>query len=208
MIEPRPDWIANPCVIFCGGPSLTADDVSVVMRSPAKTIVVNERWRVAPDADVLYAADRMWWRQRAPSADEFRGERWTQDKAWETTDPLSLGLSVVESRSGASISTDSTYVYQGSNSPFQAMGLAYHWGARRIVFLGLDLQYGPSGETHGHEYPDDFKRGPSSLLTFRAAYEAAAPKLQQLGVDVVNASRSTALTCFRREPIGEVLSHE
>ena len=44
------------------GPSLNADQV-VLLRGRARVIAINDAWRVAPWADVLYGCDGRWWRK-------------------------------------------------------------------------------------------------------------------------------------------------
>ena len=63
----------RPCVVVASGPSLTAEDVDYC-RERAAVIVVNDNYKLAPWADVLYAADPEWWdlHQGAPS---FQGDR-------------------------------------------------------------------------------------------------------------------------------------
>lgn len=90
-------------------------------------------------------------------------------------------------------------ICRGANSGFQALNLAVHLGARRIVLLGYDMQR-TGGLSHWH---GDHGRGlnnPSehNFARWRRQFEEAAPTLAAAGIEVVNCSRATALTCFPR----------
>lgn len=202
---PRIEWKKAITVIFASGPSLNATDVDFShCANFVKTIAVNESWRMCVDCpDIVYGADPPWWKNRRPMG-LIKAELWTQDKNWQNGEAKELGLMQIESRPGADISLDPTYIFQGANSSFQAMNLAILFGSRRIVFLGLDLGI-TDKKTHWHEYPDTFKRKEPGYAIFRKNFEEAAPKLKELGIEVINASRRTTIDCFPQMTIQEAL---
>lgn len=212
IAKERITWKNSTTVILASGPSLTDEDINVARRSwgnspLTKIIAINETWRRCDIAHVLYGADPEWWEDRGPALKKFHGELWTQDKNWPANRATDWGIRQIKSEYGADISTDPSFIYQGANSAFQAMNLAILFGSRKIVFLGLDLGRSPEGETHWHKYPDKFERSDPehSYNLFRNSFNAAAPKLQRLGVEVINASRRTTLKCFKRMTIQEAL---
>lgn len=101
-------------------------------------------------------------------------------------------------------------IHQGGNSGYQAINLAYLWGARAIVLLGLDCGAGPDGKEHWfgqHTHPKLGKHQPFGM--WLAKFPALARDLEIEGVRVINASRRTALDCFERmalEDVPEVLA--
>jgi len=104
---------------------------------------------------------------------------------------------VIESLKGAGAPLDAGTIYDGGNSAFQALGLACLAGAARVIFLGLDM-----GKTGGRahyfgEHPKTLNRN-SPFDVFRANFNQAAPEFEAREVDVVNCSRSTTLTGYRR----------
>lgn len=203
-------WEGETVTILGCGPSLTEADIDTVTDSPCRIIAVNDAWKLCPVADVLYAADADWWKEpgKAPkSSQEFAGERWTTQRGWSGQNPAKLySINILLTRGGSDVSNCEP-VCDGKNSAFQAMGMAVIWGARRIVFLGLDLMpEGDTGKTHffgSHPTP---LRDSSPYNLFRDAFDAAAPQLVAMGVTVINASRATALTCFPRMDIADALS--
>ena len=92
----------------------------------------------------------------------------------------------------------------GGNSGFCALGLAFQFGASRIVLLGYD-QCDPTGTGHWHGQHDDSIRKAFNWPLWRQHFTAAARDFRHLGVDVVNCSRVTALDCFRRASLQEAL---
>lgn len=202
-------WLGRTVVVLASGPSLCPYDVRRALvhqhLTGGRIIAVNESWRRCPVADVLYGADVNWWTNRAPKPEEFAGERWTQDKQW--SGKYLPGMHVMESRAGADVSPPgSDHIFTGNNSSFQAMNLAIVWGARRVVFLGLDLSCEDGKANHWHDdYPDPVRNVRTSYAIFRRAFEHAAPKLTALGVEVINATPASALKCFPIMTIREAL---
>lgn len=206
-------WSGATVVILASGPSLTQDDAVHARFAVDYVIAVNESWRVLPPttrmaADVLYAADVSWWKHRAPKAEQFTGERWTQDKHWTPRDAEARGINVIRSEHGHGVAhPGADFIYTGFNSGFQALNLAVVWGAKRVVLLGFDMGVS-NGRNHWHE---DYSGGelrnaaPDVYNGFRNAFVKCAPKFAELGVEVINASRETTLKCFPRMTIQEAL---
>jgi hypothetical protein len=100
------------------------------------------------------------------------------------------------------------HIHWGGNSGFQAINLAYLWGARRIVLLGFDMQCGPGGESHwfGEHVPvrGIVNRNPKKFDSWIRHLETLGRDLQDAGIGVYNATRMTALTCFAQIPIERI----
>ena len=98
-------------------------------------------------------------------------------------------------------------MHQGGNSGYQAINLAYLWGATAIVLLGLDCSPSKDGKAHwfGQHGPGLTQRQPFDL--WQAKFPRLAQDLKDDGVRVINCSRQTALTCFDRLPLKDA-AHE
>lgn len=165
-------------------------------------IVVNSSYERAPWADVLHAGDAKWWRAY-PEAEAFAGERWTLDPEL-ADDP---GMHQITGIDEPGISENPRRLHTGGNVGYQAIGLAVLWGARRIVLLGYDMN-ATRGRLHWHADHDAKRLGnPCNFAAWRARLAVAAVDLRRLGVEVVNCSRETALTCFERDDLGDTLAH-
>lgn len=187
---PRPVPRAFPGATFVllgGGPSLTQADVDAV-RGRAIVVAVNDAYKLAPWADVLYACDAKWWRWHG-GVPSFAGPKYALDR-----NARFPGVAVLRNTGTRGLELDPTGLRTGRNSGYQAINLAVHLGAKRIVLLGYDMQPTPSGKTHWFgDHPD---RIPSPYRLMRQEFDSIAKPLRDAGVDVVNCSRRTALEAF------------
>jgi hypothetical protein len=180
-------------VLIASGPSLTKEDVEAV-KGKARAVAINNSHELAHWADLLYACDLRWWQRYKP---EFSGMKYCPHEGA----CKEFGLTYVRGvhRPGISVTPDK--IHYGSNSGFQAMNLAVHLGAKRILLLGYDMGFS-DGRRHWHE--DHKGIGNPDKNSFRRwllAFQEAKPQLEKLGIEVVNCSRKTALTVFRQSTI-------
>ena len=193
---PRPSvprlWPGETVVCVGTGPSLTQADVDLC-RGRTRVIAVNNAYQVAPWADVLYAADDKWWSWHK-GAPTFAGLKYTiapTRRAWP-------GLVVLRNTGQHGLERDPSGLRTGLNSGYQAIGLAVHLGASRIVLLGYDMM----GDHYFGSHPD--KTRPPFAPCLKAFATLPGP-LAEAGVEVVNATRRTALKTFPCVPIDTVL---
>jgi hypothetical protein len=186
-------------VIAASGPSQRQEDIEAA-KGKALVVVINETWRLAPWADALYACDEIWWRLRGPGAAEFGGLRFIGKDEYPGCIPCGVKAGV------NGMVWDGRTLGAGSNSGFQAVNLAAVCGARRIALTGFDM--GLQGGKHWHADHGNGLRNPSaSLLKDCARFlDAAAGDLAARGVDVVNASRESALKAYRMVTMNEALA--
>lgn len=157
---------------------------------------------------MLYACDGDWWKYRA-GVPEFHGMKITADKFVLKHFP---DLRLVQCRKGDSrIILQRGMVGWGGNSGFHALNMAVQWGARAVVLLGFDMQAartknGTSPHWHGHHAGGLNNPTEMNFRSWRAKLGAVAPFIASLGVEVINATDNSALTCFRRATIDEALS--
>jgi hypothetical protein len=96
-------------------------------------------------------------------------------------------------------------IHFGSNSGYQAINLAVHFGVSRILLLGFDMQVAPDGRKHWFgNHPGNMNNN-SPYGLFIEKFGTLPPDLKKAGVEVVNCSRVTALECFQRMTIEEAL---
>ena len=194
-------------VLVASGPSLTQEQVDYV-RGKAVVIVINDNYRLAPWADHHYACDSQWWKwhEDDPTLLNFQGQKWSQTESWTAEDMEHFTkkhrIRFVKSQSGQGLSTEEGLIYQGSNSGYQAINLAYHLGAKKIVLLGYDMQM-TNGKSHWFgDHPNNVK---SSYTNWMPFYENLAKSLPGYGLDIINCTKETALTCFPRQSLEEVI---
>jgi hypothetical protein len=183
-------------VCIGGGPSLTKADVEAC-RGKTRVIAVNDAYRIAPFADVLYACDEKWWKwhQGVPS---FTGLKYGMAiRPGKYPDVQRLTDTGVEG-----LEREPTGLRTGRNGGYQAINLAVHLGAARILLLGYDMQ---RGATQTHWFGDHPEIRNSPYASFAEAYNTLVKPLRELGIGIVNCSRETALTCFPRLTIDQAL---
>jgi hypothetical protein len=197
--------------LLAPGPSLTAADVARV-RGRGLIIAVNDAWRLAPWADVLYASDHPWWR-RYRGVPGFTGEKHTigahRLSSQGLPGPDYAALRVWQNRGTLGLERSPGALRTGGNSGYAALNLAVQLGARHIVLLGYNM--GPvNGRTHFFgDHPSGLNNR-SPYAAFVRAYDSLVAPLQAAGVTVVNATPDTKLTCFTRVTLDaalESLSH-
>lgn len=187
LCHPNNDWRLNAdmertedWVCIASGPSLTQEDVDYV-RGKAKVLAINNAFKVAPWADVLFAADSQWWRTYERQLRGFAGDRWDNRRLQKTPGYRA-----------------------GNNSGALGICLAYRFGAKRIILLGFDMQ-NTGGLSHfdgDHPHP---LRNPGKFSSFiRCIEQRIAPDLQDAGVELINCTRETALN-LRRERLEDAL---
>lgn len=145
-------------------------------------------------ADALYACDEQWWHVHAQKArSAFQGECWTQDERAAAKHNINR----IKSENLPGLGRYDV-IHQGGNSGYQAINLAYLWGAQTIIMLGLDCSKSPDGQAHwfGQHGPELTQQQPYDI--WQARFPALAQELKDDGVRVLNCSRQTALTCFER----------
>lgn len=203
--RPSPSWGDRPVVCVASGPSFTEEQAQYIVNARAldkcRVIVVNDNYKRVPNADLLYACDGLWWDKNINAARKvFSGAFLTSDNSasaffdipYMPYDNRAKGLS----RKGAPINL-------GSNSGYAAIDLAFHFGANKIILVGYDMQR-TGGKTHWFgDHPNGlWNFHPDDLIAAWARnYVALAHDLFEAGVDCVNCTIETALTCFRRSTL-------
>lgn len=179
-------WEGRTVAIFAGGSSLSVSDVALIRETQAPVIVVNDAYKLAPWADLLYAADFDWWRVRWLDVRLFEGLKVTVGDRTIHPDIQSLRNT---GRKG--FDPDPTCIRTGGNSGYQAIHIAIASGAARILLLGYDMT-----GTHwfGNHKPPLADPPPSSFDIWIPAFEG----LNGHGADIINCSPISKITCFEK----------
>ena len=188
-------------ICAASGPSLTKKDLDYV-RGKAALYAVNDVYKLAPWADVLYSCDFEWWHHQATTDRArfwaFKGEKWSVNKqAGQEFDVNVVGHSVAKPWSN-----DPKFIATGGNSGFQALNLADLHGFDRIILLGYDMKLADNGKRHFFgDHPSPMNKD-SDYKRWIGYFEEALPFIR---AEVINCTRSTALTCFPRAELEKVI---
>jgi hypothetical protein len=183
-----PEWAGETVFIVAGGPSVAAQNLDVL--AGRKVIAVNSSYERAPSADVLFFGDCRWWDEHRdkPALRSFPGRLVTCSQAAVEAPPYTLHR-LRRDTPPPGFSADTRAVASQWTSSQGAMNLAAHFGARRIVMLGLDLQRAADGATHHHS-PHKWPNKPGNRTwDFQLrTLEMIVEPLRERDIEVINAS--------------------
>lgn len=190
-------WPGRTVVIAASGPSLCAEDVACC-RGAVPVIAVKDAIRLAPDAEILYGCDAAFW-ARAGGYPGFRGLKFSIDP-----NAAPHGVHILKYTGVDGLERDRAAVRHGHNSTYQALHVAIHAGARCVLLLGADMGHGVHGPKYF--YGDRIGQVRSPFALFLASFATLVEPLAAAGIEVLNCSRASALTCFPRVPLVDALA--
>lgn len=186
-----PDWRGQRVVIVASGPSAVEQPIDLA-RGRARCVAINNSWKLAPLADVLYASDEAWWVVNKPdfagmrvSRSEVPGVRRVhlRDKGHPLRDVMQFDEPGV--------------IGAGGCSGFQALNLVAQFGCKDIALVGFDARIDMGVHWHGkHERTGNPTRW--TAATWATNLDAAALVLAAHGVRVVNCSPVSALVAYEK----------
>lgn len=189
-------------IILASGPSLTQAQIDYALATGHHVMAINATFEKAPNATALYSGDFLFFKNYiADIRKVFKGEVWSQDSTscdrWREIKRVRAA-----NRDGLG---KAPLIYLNGNSGFQGINLLYHWGYKRIVLLGMDMRLGPKGEKHHHE--DHPKPMVQAQVFFEWLHKSTrlALDLKNEGIEVLNATPGSALTCWPHVDLQEVV---
>lgn len=177
----------SEAAIFAPGPSLPA------LLTPWRglvvgcvRIVVNDAYKLMPEAEALYATDATWWKLHK-GAPGFAGAKLGYgDIGYPEVIALQgSGVTGYDPRVG--------WIRHGGNSGCGAIHLAAQLGAKRIVLLGFDMRRVRGLGHYFGDHPDKPKPQTLDFPRWISAIKLLARALKARGIEVVNATPGSAL---------------
>lgn len=186
-------WEGKTVAVLASGPSMGKSIVDDIFASGVPTIVVNNTYLLAPWADMLYAADAAWWHAH-PDAADFQGMRVTVQDVDCAVKLRCSGPAGFDPHPGA--------VRHGGHSGHQAVHIAMHAGARRILLCGFDMH-----GTHWHGTHEEPLRNTAAGTYGRWIEQFAelGNSAISLGIEIINCTYGSSLTCFPAMSLAEAL---
>ena len=176
-------WEGQVVAILASGPSMSQAVADKCRQF--RTIAINNTFRLAPWADMLYAADALWW--MFTEWQGFAGLKVTCDET-ATNDVLH-----VRHTGPQGFDPDPSCVKTGSNSGYQAIHIAAHAGCKRILLCGYDMRGGHWHEPHRRPLRD---HGEGIYARWIPAFDTLKPELDKRWIEVINCTPGSALKCF------------
>ncbi len=198
-------WPDEAVFLLGGGPSLASFDLDRLRGR--RVIALNRLWERAPWADVLYFCDQGYWcKYRDKIAAGWQGGHVVTISKAQASQPGEPRIRNLRKTGNEGLDTN-TGCLRGNNSGHQGINLAYHLGAKRIVLLGYDMKVDGT-KTHSHDgygprvTPAIVQRRLDRMLSRIGTLVAP---LAAAGVEVVNATPDSAITCWPYRSVEEVL---
>lgn len=204
------EWEGETCAVLGSGPGMTVAVAEAVRASGVRAIAVNNQAiptnghpAMAPWADILYAADAMWWAHNKEAAAAFAGRKVTICPNNGDQFNVVLEETLVLGNGGATgFDERPTHLRTGHNSGYQAVHLAAHLGVARILLCGFDMHDRRGKHWFGEHA---FQRVVSRYDLFMEAFASGAPAFAARGIVVINCTPDSALKCFPFMELEEAL---
>ncbi|EEQ6524472.1 TPA: hypothetical protein JWK76_002588 [Escherichia coli] len=175
-------------ICTASGPSLSAEDCRFIADCGLPVIAVNSTWKRVPFATHVFACDFSWWKACVRHI-TIPAQRWTDSRAAHKR----FGINFFPEERGSPV-----------NSGRRAIEFALWLGAERVILLGYDCSVSRGTHWHG-DHPEGLKNPTeNSTRLWRSEFEKHAPVLNARA-EIINCSVETALTCFPRRRLREVL---
>lgn len=177
--------------VLASGPSMSREVAEQVRAAGVPAIVTNNTWQLAPWAWALYAADAEWWAHESNrAAHGFAGHRVSLTRI--------AGVHELRNTGRRGFDPDPSAVRTGSTSGYQAVHVAVHTGAARVLLCGFDYRH-TGGEKHWH---GDHVAGlrntdPDLWPTWVSHFDSLRDELPA-GCEVINCTPGSAIGAFRR----------
>lgn len=192
-----PEGTVERIVIAAPGPSLTREQCRFTLQPDIMNIVIGNAWDYNPYADILYHCDRKWWAYHK-GVPEFQG----CSKVSLEDSPHTYNLKESTKREGLDLSPST--IVTGRNSGYQAINLAAHYRPKQIILIGYDMKDTDGKHNIHGDHPPEIKM-PCNFKMFRTKLATLVKPLEDLGIKVYNCTIDTALECFERRELEDVL---
>jgi len=151
-------------------------------------IVANTTYQIAPWADALFAIDLDWWKLHIKEINQdFKGSRFTVHPDASRFHAIKLPTPEFK-----------TY----GNSGAGCISLAVQANAKRIILLGFDCQK-TGGKAHWHGNHPSSLHNAGVIEDWHKRFADQAKDFRD--IEIINCSRETALTCYHRSKLEDVL---
>lgn len=184
--------------MIASGPSLTQEDVEYC-RGRAKVLAINSSYKMAPWADAVFAADLFWWHEHHASTFDIPIRATTH-----VTASRLYNLRYYRLAGDGELIPKRGYLSDGRNSGHMGIDLAYKMGAERIILLGFDYQH-TGGRRHWHEDHPRGWRNADGVEDWLTRLPPLIDGLRRRGVEIINCSRETAISCIPRRELSTSL---
>ncbi|HEQ98820.1 MAG TPA: hypothetical protein ENO22_05715 [candidate division Zixibacteria bacterium] len=194
-------WPEGECFIIGGGPSLRGFDIKRLRGK--RIIAVNNAYRMADWIDCLFFGDCRWYNMHAKQLLSFAGLKVTTCEQ-HLDKP---GIKVVKRQNKIrGLSTSPSILAWNLSSGACAIGLAYHFGVKRIILLGFDMRVVEGRYNYHDDYdPPANPKGKNPYPRFLRPFPDIAHSLKQKNIECFNACLDSALDVFPKVALEDLI---
>jgi hypothetical protein len=219
-------WKDGTCIIIGGGTSLIdqfniptevvekvytgVEDASVYspylsLIHDQHVIAVNMSYQLGNWIDVLFFGDDGFWKTQKEGILKFQGLRVSFESEKIRDDRVKLVSRNPRKKQGITFSPKGLLSWN-FNSGAAAINLAIQFGAKRIILLGFDMYLDASNNQHWHKvYTSPLHVVKESMKKHLQGFPVIAKDIEGTGIEIINCSPNSAIQCFRKANIWEVL---
>ena len=196
------EWEGATAVCYGGGPSLNQIDIDYAISRGFRRIACNDAFLLDPFADVLTFGDQRWFLWNRHDIRIHVGKYKITWRAVPQIEGTTIHILRYAMKHDTGFSLDPELI-AAKNTGLGALNLAFLFGASRILLLGYDLRP-VNGQLNWHQRHKTPGIGTRIQGVFKESIEKAAPILETAGVEVINCTKDSALTCFPYRDIREL----
>lgn len=211
-----PDLTGQTGCILASGPSMSREQCDAILGTDWYVLAINSTWRIAPWVPAIYGCDWQWWAgSAAPGAGDYAGLRvigylpkrggnpYVPDELTEAAGAMRfLPVQVGHNQ----LLWDGRSIGSGCNGAFQAANWLARCGISRLILLGVDC-HSPDARWHGrHVHTGASIPDAAALRGWVRAWNEAAGDFAAHGIEVVNCTPGSAVGCFRRSSLADIVS--
>ena len=211
-------WEGSTAIIIGGGPSMLKQfavptsiiqDVYTGKSTPEAyspylerihkqhVIAVNVAYKIGNWIDAVFFGDPSTWQEDKANLIQFKGLRVTC--ANELNNDTRLKWLQRDTRKKHGISNNPEMVAWNSNSGAACINLAVHFGVKRIILLGFDMNTDAGKNQHWHKfYSTKQTQLESTFRRHLVGFPIIKQDLDALGIEIINANPDSAITAFPR----------
>jgi len=219
-------WKDGTCIVIGGGTSLIdqfnipaevvekvytgREDISAYspylsLIHDQHVIAVNMAYKLGDWIDVLFFGDDGFWKTRKEEIIAFNGLRVSFESEKIRDSRVKLVARNPRKKQGITF-TPAGLLSWNFNSGAAAINLAIQFGVKRIILLGFDMQLDQNNNQHWHKvYSSPLSGVKESMKKHLQGFPVIAKDIEGSGIEIINCSPNSAIQCFRKVNIWEVL---
>lgn len=183
---------------------MTKSDVKLCEKSGYPIMGINNAYQMTNKLTYLYGCDIKWWRKHYEMARHVPNKYILE----QDLNKMAFADDVVQLLHGGDdgLSHEWPKLKTGKNGGYQAINLTYLLEYNRHILLGYDMQE-IDGKVHWHGLHEGLNNpSEQQFKEWRGHFDQLAQELKAVDVEVLNATRQTALECFPRVRLEDALN--